>query len=181
MPDVHTIQQSVRERLVELDGLIERLSVEADQLRELAATFEDAGKRHSGSSSPHRRPSGGVSRRSHATNFATSTGRDTPRGATRALKALELIEAKPGITASELAHAMGISPSYLYRVLSKLVRNRKIEKRAKGYHSAMGQMGKPAGSHRDQVRAIGKRLVVEHAEALRILAEHDPETSKARR
>lgn len=34
--------------------------------------------------------------------------------------------------------------------------------------------GKATGGGRDRIRGIGQRVVSEHAEALKILAEHDP-------
>ena len=47
-----------------------------------------------------------------------------------------MIAAQPGITASELAAAMGIGANYLYRVLPRLERKAKIVKHGKGYHPA---------------------------------------------
>src|SRR5215211_9413518 len=44
--------------------------------------------------------------------------RGRPRGSgTRAIQALELVRAKPGITIRELADSMSIKANYLYRVL----------------------------------------------------------------
>lgn len=36
----------------------------------------------------------------------------------------------------------------------------------------------PTGEVRDRIRGVGRRLVGEHAEALRILAEHDPDSGR---
>lgn len=39
----------------------------------------------------------------------------------------------------------------------------------------------PTDQVRDRIRGIGKRVVDEHAEALQILAEHDPDDESAKR
>ena len=39
----------------------------------------------------------------------------------------------------------------------------------------------PTEQVRDRIRGIGKRAVAEHAEALQILAEHDPDDHSAQR
>jgi hypothetical protein len=63
--------------------------------------------------------------------------RGRPRGSgTRALQALELVRARPGITIPELAEAMGIKANYLYRVLPSLERDRKLKRRGRGWHPA---------------------------------------------
>jgi len=60
--------------------------------------------------------------------------RGRPRGSgTRALQALELVKAQPGITTSDIASAMGIKQNYLYRVLPSLERDGKIAKRGRGW------------------------------------------------
>lgn len=65
---------------------------------------------------------------------ASPRRRGRPRGSgTRALQALELVKAQPGITTSEIAAAMGIKQNYLYRVLPSLERDSKIAKRGRGW------------------------------------------------
>jgi DNA-binding IscR family transcriptional regulator len=44
-----------------------------------------------------------------------------------------LVKARPGITTSEIAGAMGIKQNYLYRVLPGLERDSKIAKRGRGW------------------------------------------------
>jgi hypothetical protein len=62
-------------------------------------------------------------------------GRGRPRGSgTRAKQALELVRARPGITISELAEAMGIHANYLYRVMPTLESEGQVVKRDKGWH-----------------------------------------------
>jgi CRP-like cAMP-binding protein len=77
-------------------------------------------------------------RRTRTTRAAASSApprrRGRPRGSgTRALQALELVKARPGITTSEIAGAMGIKQNYLYRVLPGLERDSKIAKRGRGW------------------------------------------------
>ena len=51
-----------------------------------------------------------------------------------AARALELIEAKPGITVPELATELEVPQNRLYRDLPALVRNGKVQKRGRGWH-----------------------------------------------
>lgn len=39
----------------------------------------------------------------------------------------------------------------------------------------------PTEQVRDRIRSVGRRVVGEHAEALKILAEHDPTSERAKR
>jgi hypothetical protein len=64
-------------------------------------------------------------------------GRGRPRGTgKRAQQALELVRARPGITISELAEAMGIHANYLYRVMPTLESEGQVVKRDRGWHPA---------------------------------------------
>jgi hypothetical protein len=67
----------------------------------------------------------------------SGTGRrGRPRGSgTRAVQALELVKARPGITIPELAEAMGIKQNYLYRVMPGLAEEGKVVKSGRGWHS----------------------------------------------
>jgi hypothetical protein len=56
------------------------------------------------------------------------------RASSRTAQTLELIQGQPGITIPELANAMGIQQSYLYRVLPGLQKDGKVEKRGRGWH-----------------------------------------------
>jgi hypothetical protein len=72
-----------------------------------------------------------------ATRAPRRRGRGRPRGSgTRAKQALELVRARPGITISELAEAMGIHANYLYRVMPTLESEGQVVKRDKGWHPA---------------------------------------------
>ncbi|HEX2396702.1 MAG TPA: winged helix-turn-helix transcriptional regulator [Solirubrobacteraceae bacterium] len=59
-------------------------------------------------------------------------------GGTRAAQAERLVKTNPGITISELAKRMGITPNYLYRVMPQLEKDGKVRKRDKGWHPAGG-------------------------------------------
>ena len=62
--------------------------------------------------------------------------RGRPRGSgTRAVQALELVKARPGITIPELADAMGIKQNYLYRVMPTLAEEGKVTKSGRGWHA----------------------------------------------
>jgi len=62
--------------------------------------------------------------------------RGRPKGSgTRALQALELVRARPGITIPELAEAMDIKQNYLYRVMPTLANEGQVVKSGKGWHS----------------------------------------------
>jgi CRP-like cAMP-binding protein len=84
----------------------------------------------------------GAGRRRGATRRA-GDGRRRRRGrraggGTRAAQAERLVRANPGITISELAKKMGITPNYLYRVMPQLEKGGKVRKRDKGWHPAGG-------------------------------------------
>jgi ribosomal protein S25 len=67
----------------------------------------------------------------------TGRRRGRPRGSgTRAIQALELVSANPGITISELADNMGIKANYLYRVLPTLESEGKVKKAGRGWKPA---------------------------------------------
>jgi hypothetical protein len=68
---------------------------------------------------------------------SSSNGRrGRPKGSgTRALQALELVRARPGITIPELAEAMGIKQNYLYRVMPTLAEEGQVVKSGRGWHS----------------------------------------------
>jgi hypothetical protein len=90
---------------------------------------------------------GGTSRRAGSTaapaprrtRRAKSSGtgrRGRPKGSgTRAVQALELVKARPGITIPELAEAMGIKQNYLYRVMPGLADDGKVRKSGRGWHA----------------------------------------------
>ncbi len=133
MPDIQTIQEQIQTRLAEVQKLLEPLRLEEAQLTKMAATFTTAST--DPAAPPRSRP---ASARKSAPRKATSTSgarRGRPLGSgNRAQQAVAKIIEQPGITASELAKSMGISPNYLYRVLPRLERESKVVKQGRGYH-----------------------------------------------
>ena len=68
---------------------------------------------------------------------SSGTGRrGRPKGSgTRAIQALELVKARPGITIPELAESMGIKQNYLYRVMPGLEKDGLVKKKGRGWHA----------------------------------------------
>jgi CRP-like cAMP-binding protein len=127
------IRQQVEARIAELEGLLSPLRAEYDQLQRVAATFAEDGPAADGAG-----PSFvDFSDRSRQAKVSSSAGAPRPSGGgSRAEQAVRLIEARPGITAAELAEEMGISRNYLYRVLPKLEQRGVVAKHERGYHQA---------------------------------------------
>jgi hypothetical protein len=136
VPDIKTIENGVRDRIAELEQLIEPLEREAEQLRQVIAKFGDTA-----GAAPARAPRGAKPARKAAGRSAQRPAdapapkRGRPLGSgNRAHQAMATITERPGITAPELAASMGIGPNYLYRVLPRLQREGKLTKRGRGYH-----------------------------------------------
>ena len=124
-------RDGIAARLRELEPLV----AEYRQL-EAAAAALDALPGPARRATASGRPSAVGSKRGPAKTRAKSArGRGRPRGSgTRALQAIELVKAQPGITVAELAAAMEIKQNYLYRVLPGLAKDKKVVKRGKGWH-----------------------------------------------
>ena len=91
-----------------------------------------------GTPSPRAASSATAPRRARKARAKSSgTGRrGRPKGSgTRAIQALELVKARPGITIPELAESMGIKQNYLYRVMPGLAEEGKVTKSGRGWHS----------------------------------------------
>jgi uncharacterized membrane protein len=125
--DAGMIRQEVEARIAELEAVLKPLRAEHEQLKAVAATFGAA----AGASRGPRRTARPATR--------TPVGRDA--GGSRAQQAVALITAQPGVTAADLAQALGISRNYLYRVLPRLEARGVVTKEGMGYHPAA-----PAGS-----------------------------------
>ncbi len=106
----------IEERLKELDDERKRLE---RALADLKGTRRGPG-RPKGSGSGSR--SSGTKRRRRR------------RGGTRADQALKHVQENPGIRASEIATKMNIKPNYVYRVMSELEKDGKVEKKGREYH-----------------------------------------------
>ncbi len=122
-----TKRKEIAARLRELEPLV-------DEYRQLeAAQTALAGLPSAAARPAARRTRSGRA----AASGASPRRRGRPRGSgTRALQALELVKARPGITTSEIAAAMGIKQNYLYRVLPSLERDSKIAKRGRGWFAS---------------------------------------------
>jgi sugar-specific transcriptional regulator TrmB len=81
------------------------------------------------------KPAASAPRRSRSASSSNGR-RGRPKGSgTRALQALELVRARPGVTIPELAQAMGIKQNYLYRVMPTLAEQGQVVKSGRGWHS----------------------------------------------
>jgi len=153
-------RKEIAGRLKELKPLIEeytRLEAAAAALAGVSHSGSTAGS----AAAPRRRepgrPRGSVSRASKAVPAAAvvkaagkkpgrppgrkNAGRPASRGArrkgsgTRAAEALAFVQGQPGITIPELAGKMGIKQNYLYRVLPGLEKEKRVEKKGRGWHA----------------------------------------------
>lgn len=114
------------EKRKEIDARLRELRPLVDEYRRL----EQAASALAGVGNGRARP--GARRRARR---GAGGRRGRPRGSgTRAIQALELVRARPGITIAELADAMGIQANYLYRVLPTLESEGKVAKRDGGWH-----------------------------------------------
>ena len=117
-------RKEIDARLKELRPLVDEYNRLEKAASALAGVTGGSTRRRSASSSNGRRRSG-------------TRRRGRPRGSgKRALQAQELVSARPGITITELADAMGIQANYLYRVMPGLQKEGKVKKRGKGWHPA---------------------------------------------
>lgn len=120
----------VKKRLAELDDERKRLE---RALAELGGTPTRRPGRPPGTGRGPGRPPKAASASAPAT---TPKRRRRRRGGTRADQAVALVEANPGISASEIAKSMKIKPNYLYRVLGELEKEGRVTKKGRQYHAS---------------------------------------------
>jgi hypothetical protein len=116
------------EKRKEIQARLKELKPLVDEYRRLeSAERALAGVESKPASSPARR----------SRSASSSNGRrGRPKGSgTRALQALELVRARPGISIPELAEAMGIKQNYLYRVMPTLAEQGQVVKSGRGWHT----------------------------------------------
>jgi hypothetical protein len=120
-------RKEIQARLKELKPLVEEYHrLEA---AELALAGVDAKPARSGAATAP------APRRARGGRGSGGGRRGRPKGSgTRALQALELVRARPGITIPELAEAMGIKQNYLYRVMPTLAEEGQVVKSGRGWH-----------------------------------------------
>jgi hypothetical protein len=123
-------RKEIQARLKELKPLVE----EYTRLEAAERALSGVGTNGATSSTPRSSAAAPARRRR---NSGSGTGqRGRPRGSgTRAVQALELVKARPGITIPELADAMGIKQNYLYRVMPTLAEEGKVTKSGRGWHA----------------------------------------------
>ena len=132
MPDfLEEKRKEISQRLKELRPLVDEYHRLEAAEQALSGVGNGNGRRTTQSSSTTPR------RARSARGKGTGTGRrGRPRGSgTRAIQALELVQARPGITIPELAEAMGIKQNYLYRVMPTLAEEGKVTKSGRGWHA----------------------------------------------
>ena len=130
MPDfLEEKRKEISQRLKELRPLVDeyhRLEAAEQALSGVGGTA----RTRSSAPAPTRRARAGRPK-------GSGTGRrGRPKGSgTRAVQALDLVKARPGITIPELAEAMGIKQNYLYRVMPGLAEDGKVTKSGRGWHA----------------------------------------------
>jgi hypothetical protein len=118
-------RKEIQARLKELKPLVEEYQ-RLDAAERALAGVGDKPARAAGTPARRGRGGGGNS----------SGRRGRPKGSgTRAVQALELVRARPGITIPELAEAMGIKQNYLYRVMPTLADEGQVVKSGRGWHT----------------------------------------------
>jgi hypothetical protein len=123
-------RKEIQARLKELKPLVEEYHRLDAAERALAGVDAKPARSAVPAATPSRRRRGGGS---------GSSRRGRPKGSgTRALQALELVRARPGITIPELAEAMEIKQNYLYRVMPTLAEEGKVIKSGRGWHVREG-------------------------------------------
>jgi DNA invertase Pin-like site-specific DNA recombinase len=108
----------VKKRLAELD----------DERKRLERALAELGGKVTGR--PGRRPGRPASTSGKG---AAPRRRRRRKGGTRADQAVSLVQASPGISASEVAKTMKIKPNYLYRVLGDLEKEGRVKKKGRQY------------------------------------------------
>ena len=123
-------RKEIQARLKELKPLVEEYT------RLEAAERALSGVDSNGTSTTRSTTAAPATRRRRGGGSSGTGRRGRPRGSgTRAVQALELVKARPGITIPELADAMGIKQNYLYRVMPTLAEEGKVTKSGRGWHS----------------------------------------------
>ncbi len=140
MPNSNALDDSRADLEKHLANLDEERNRIAQAIALLGSSGSSSGKvarrgpgrpRGSGRRGPGRPPKAAT-----ATTAGRKPGRKRRRrGGTRADQAVSLVEANPGISASEIAKSMKIKPNYLYRVLGELEQEGRVTKKGRQYHS----------------------------------------------
>ena len=129
MPDfLEEKRKEISARLKELRPLVDEYHRLEAAEQALSGVGTPSSRAASTTSTPRR------ARKARAKSPGTGR-RGRPKGSgTRAIQALELVKARPGITIPELAESMGIKQNYLYRVLPGLAEDGLVAKSGRGWH-----------------------------------------------
>jgi hypothetical protein len=120
--------------LAEKRGEIETRLKELRPLHEEFLKLERAKAALDGLDGPRRGPGRPRGSASTGTGSPTKRRRRRRSSSTRGDQALELVRQNPGVTVSELARLMSISPpNYLYRVMATLQADGAVKKEGRGY------------------------------------------------
>jgi sugar-specific transcriptional regulator TrmB len=117
-------RELVRKRLAELE----------EERRRLERALGELGGKRAGRR-PGRPRKKAAAKKTRKKAARKTTRRRRRRGGTRADQAVNLIQKKPGITASEIAKTMKIKPNYLYRVLGDLEKQKRVKKKGRTYRA----------------------------------------------
>ena len=130
MPDfLEEKRKEISARLKELRPLVDEYHRLEAAEQALSGVGTPSSRAASTTSTPRR------ARKARAKSPGTGR-RGRPKGSgTRAIQALELVKARPGITIPELAESMGIKQNYLYRVMPGLAEEGKVTKSGRGWHA----------------------------------------------
>jgi hypothetical protein len=119
------------------DFLEEKRKEIEGRLKELRPMYEEYQRLERAASALAGVGAGPARRRSSPGRRRDGGRRGRPRGSgTRALQALEIVRARPGVTIPQLAEAMGINANYLYRVMPTLESEGKVRREDRGWHPA---------------------------------------------
>ena len=124
-----------------VDSTVREIDERLRELREEATRLQAARAALTGARARRGRPAGSGRQgtrpapRPAASRQTTGTNRASGRN-TRATQALELVQARPGITIPQLADAMKIQPNHLYRVLRRLASQGQVKRDGQGWRPA---------------------------------------------
>jgi sugar-specific transcriptional regulator TrmB len=120
-----------RDVLAEARQLVERRLADIERERErLQRALAELGSKVT------RRSPGPPRGKSSAKAIRTSAQHRKRRGSTRFDEAVKVINASPGISASDVAKTMKIKPNYVYRVLGDLEKEGRVKKDGRKYFPA---------------------------------------------
>jgi CRP-like cAMP-binding protein len=125
--------KQIERRLDELRGEISKLEAARSAL---GAGYRESHTRRTSPKSAASRPRGTSSSKTASGTGAVGSSAPRRRSGARATRVLKLVHERPGATISELAQAMKIQPSYLYRVLPRLASDGQVRREGRGWHPA---------------------------------------------